>query len=70
VDGDAVGQGAAGGDDAAGNQAERAVAVDPQHRDLVAAGVDGEYVTAVGRELDGALRREAGAGAGAGGRER
>ena len=42
VDGDADRQETAGGDHATGHEAERAVAVDPQHRDLVAARVNGE----------------------------
>ena len=70
VDRDADRPGSAGGDDAAGDPAERAVAVDPQHRDLVAAGVDSEHEPAAGRELDRALGREPGAGAGTAGRER
>src|SRR5690242_3553850 len=70
VDRDADRRGAAGGDDAAWDRAERAVAVDPQYRDLVAGGVGGEHEPAAGRELDRALGREPGAGAGAAGRER
>ena len=47
---------------------ERAVRLDPQHRDLVAAGVDGEQV--VGALLDRALRGERMAWAGTADRER
>ena len=48
-DRDAVGQQAAGGDDAVAHQAERAAGPDPQHRDLAAAGVDGDHEPAAGR---------------------
>jgi hypothetical protein len=44
--------------------------VDAQHRDLVAAGVDGDQEPAVGRELQGALVGQPLAGPGASGRER
>src|SRR5579859_6104921 len=54
-DRDAVRQGAAGGDDTVAHQAERAVRVDPQHRDLVAAGVDGDHEPAIRGDLDRAL---------------
>ena len=37
VDREAVGQHAAGGNDTAGHEAEGAIGMDPQHRDLVAA---------------------------------
>src|SRR6185369_1114425 len=52
------------------DEAERAVRQDAQHGDLVAAGVGGEEVTAVGRLLEAAGRAERGAGAGAAGVER
>src|ERR1700722_4421658 len=65
VHGNAVGQGAAGAGDA--DQAERAVEVDPQHGDLVAARVDGDQEPAVRRDLDRTLRGQPGASPGAAG---
>ena len=56
VDRDADRQGAAGGDDAAGHEVERAAGPDPQHRDLVAAGVNGDQEPAIRRDLQRALR--------------
>ena len=70
MDRDADRQDAAGGDDAVGHELERAVALDPQHRDLVAAGVDGDQEPAVRRDLKRALRCEPGSGPGAAGGER
>ena len=62
VNGDAVRQETAGGDHATGHEAERAVAVNPQYRDLVATRVNGEQVPAARRDLDRALRSQPGAG--------
>ena len=67
---DAVGQQAAGGDDAVADQAQRAAGPDPQHRDLVAAGVDRDQEPAAGRELQRALRGQPGSCSGPAGRER
>ena len=70
MDREAVGQPAAGGDDTAGHQAEGAIGTDPQHRDLVAARINGDQEPAVRRELQRALRGQPGAGPGPAGRER
>jgi len=51
VDGDADGRDPARGDRAACDRVEPAVVLDPQDRDLVAAGVDGEEVPPVVRDL-------------------
>ena len=69
MDGDADRQVTAGGDDAIADELERA-AVDPQHRDLVAAGVGGDQEVAIRRDLQRALRGEPGSGSGAAGGER
>ena len=60
VDGDADGLDAARGHRAASDRAQSAVGVDAQHRDLIAAGVDGQQVLAAARDLQGALRTDAG----------
>ncbi len=70
VDRDAVGQRAAGGDHTAGHEAEGAIGTGPQHRDLVAARINGDQEPAVRRELQCALRGQPGAGPGPAGRER
>jgi len=44
--------------------------LDPEHRDLIAAGIDGQEIAAVVGDLDRALRSEALAEAGTAGRER
>ena len=49
---------------------QRAVPADPQHRDLIAAGVDREQIPSMVGELDRVLRADARAEAGAAGRER
>jgi len=65
MDGDAVGLDSARRERATGNRGERPVPVDPQYRDLIAAGVDGEHIPAVVGDLDRALRGDARAEAGA-----
>src|SRR6266550_5305961 len=55
VDGDADGLDAAGGNRAPSDGIQLAVVVDPQHRDLVAAGIDREQVLAVTRDLQRSL---------------
>ena len=65
-DRDADRQDAAGGDDAVAYELEGAVGPDPQHRDLVAAGIGGDKEPAIGRQLQRALRGQPGAA----GRER
>jgi hypothetical protein len=51
VDRETVGQHAVGGADTAGHEAEGAIGMDPQHRDLVAAHINGDQEPAVRREL-------------------
>src|SRR5205814_6767609 len=58
VNGDAHRAGAARRDRAAVDRLERAVAVDAQCRELVAAGVDRDHEAPVRSDLDRALRRE------------
>ena len=52
------------------HQAERAVGLDPEHRDLVAAGIHRDHEPAAGRELQRALRGQPGSGPGPAGHER
>jgi hypothetical protein len=70
VDGDADRLAASRGDDTVPHERRAPVTVDAQHRDLIAAGVDGDQEPAVAGQLDGALRGQPRAVARAAGRER
>jgi hypothetical protein len=70
VDCDAVGQHTARGNDAIVDEPKRPVVPDPEDRDLIAAGVDGQDIATIGRGLDRALIGQTAPSSGASGGER